>query len=128
MSRFDGMRGPPVEFYTLDVEIEEPIIGHLNGRAIPGTILDRAGRRYDYVGLARRFRGGRLDIRSLGPDEWMVLPGLIYRDVSPLRMLATALKRSRQPWWRRLRSRLAKHLHLKSRAEKRPSRPGAGLS
>ena len=76
MSRFGGR--VPIEYFTLEIRREGPPIGYLGGRPIPGTVVDVAGQRYRYAGLAPRRRDGEIDIAALRPREWIVRPGLVY--------------------------------------------------
>jgi hypothetical protein len=72
--------GRPVEdFIVQDAKAVGPSVGSYDGREIPATIVDRFGRRYAYVGLAPRGWDGGLDPDALGPGEYVVLPGLLYR-------------------------------------------------
>jgi hypothetical protein len=78
MSRFAGMRAVPIEYLTLDIDREGPPVGYLGGRPIPGTVIDTAGQRYRFAGLAPRRPNGEIDIAALNPREWIVRPGLVY--------------------------------------------------
>ncbi len=67
-------------------------VGFYAGRPISGTVIDERGHEYIYVGLARRMNNGQYDVDSLAAGEWIVEPGLIYRQV--LRAVGNA----RQAW------------------------------
>lgn len=54
-------------------------IGSYSGDPIPAAVVDEFGRRYVYVGLAPRRLDGGYDTAALGPGEWIVPPGLVYR-------------------------------------------------
>jgi hypothetical protein len=56
-------------------------VGFYAGRPISGTVIDERGHEYIYVGLARRMNNGQYDVDSLAAGEWIVEPGLIYRQV-----------------------------------------------
>jgi hypothetical protein len=77
--RLTGSRTVPIAHFVLDVAVLGPAIGFLNGRPIAATVVDRSGCSYVYAGLAPRHRDGRLDVEALGPNEWIVVPGLVYR-------------------------------------------------
>jgi hypothetical protein len=53
-------------------------VGYLADCPIPGAVRDQTGHRYSYDGLAPRDSGGRFDVESLRPGEWIVEPGLVY--------------------------------------------------
>lgn len=59
-----------------------PVVGHIGGRSITDTVVDGFGRRYRFVGVARRDRKGRLDVKALRSGEWIVAPDLIYCEAS----------------------------------------------
>ena len=56
-----------------------PILGMFGEHKIASTVVDRFGRRYDYVGIATRLWMGRCDSDALKSGEWLVEPGLVYR-------------------------------------------------
>jgi hypothetical protein len=86
-------RTVPSEYFVLRVyrgedarfEGASSVVGYLDGRPIVDTVIDDAGCRYRYVGLAARLRDGRVDVLSLRPGEWIVEPGLIYAAEAPIR-------------------------------------------
>jgi hypothetical protein len=78
MRRPDATNGIPIDYVTLDVDCAGPTIGYLGGWPIAGTVIDRGGQQYRFVGLAPRRRDGGIDITALRSDEWIVRPGLIY--------------------------------------------------
>jgi hypothetical protein len=73
-----GTKSIPLAYFVLQADGEGPVIGYLDGRPIPATVVDRDGLRYSYAGLAPRWRDGRLNVDSLGPNAWIVAPGFIY--------------------------------------------------
>jgi hypothetical protein len=81
MSRFGLTTARPVDYYVLvEPRPDGPLLGYYAGRPIPASVVDYWGRHYRYVGVAPRGRGGRYDVGSLRPGEWIVEPGLVYRD------------------------------------------------
>ncbi|MGZ2461776.1 hypothetical protein [Rhizobium anhuiense] len=69
----------PFEYYLLDrVAFEGDVACRLGGKLVPERVRDSDGRYYRFVGLARRDRAGRLDVRVLTPGEWIVAPDLVY--------------------------------------------------
>ena len=83
MSRFGLATTRPVEYYVLvEPRADGPLLGYYAGRPIPAAVVDYWGRRYRYVGVAPRRRGGQYDVESLHQGEWIVEPGLVYRDAS----------------------------------------------
>jgi|WetSurMetagenome_2_1015567.scaffolds.fasta_scaffold671978_1 hypothetical protein len=56
-----------------------PTVGVYGGLPIAERVVDRFGRRFAYVGIARRPREGRFDVADLRPGELIVEPGLVYR-------------------------------------------------
>jgi len=78
MSRFGRLINIPSEYFTLEIDREGPAIGYLGGRPIPGTVVDIAGQRYRFAGVAPRRGDGQIDRAALRPQEWIVRPGLVY--------------------------------------------------
>lgn len=78
MMRFGAIRDVPIEYFTLDIDREGPPVGYLAGRPIPGTVVDTAGQRYRFAGLAPRRHDGEIDVAAQRPREWIVRPGLVY--------------------------------------------------
>lgn len=76
-------RRRPLE-YSILVEPRPagPVIGSLGGEDIHAAVVDAFGRRYVYAGAAPRRYDGSLDDGALGPGEFFVLPGLVYRMVA----------------------------------------------
>lgn len=73
-------RNQPVEYFILvEPRADGPIIGSYDGRPIPAAVRDGFGRRFTYVGIASRLRGGKFDVTTLSPGEWFVRSGLVYR-------------------------------------------------
>jgi hypothetical protein len=81
MSRFGFTTGRPVDYFILvEPHADGPVVGYYGGSPIPAAVVDCFGRRYSYAGVAPRRRGGQYDVESLGPGEWIIEPGLVYRD------------------------------------------------
>lgn len=76
-------RSFPFEYFMLhSFRREGPVVGHIGARPISDAVIDGFGRRYHFVGVARRDRRGRLDVKSLRQGEWIVAPDLIYSEAS----------------------------------------------
>ncbi|HET6390941.1 hypothetical protein [Hyphomicrobium sp.] len=58
---------------------EGPAIGALDGREFTEFVRDAFGRLFVYSGVAPRRSDGAFDEEALGPGEFIVPPGLIYR-------------------------------------------------
>ncbi len=56
-----------------------PVIGPYGGVEIAEAVIDTFGRRFVYVGIAPRQQNGRFDDQALGPGEFILKPGLVYR-------------------------------------------------
>jgi hypothetical protein len=54
------------------------VIGSYAGQPIFESVFDLDGYRYVYVGVAPRLRNGRVDVRALRENQWLVEPGLVY--------------------------------------------------
>lgn len=54
-------------------------IGEFAGQEIPEAVSDTFGHRLIYAGIAPRRMDGEFDVDALGPGEFIVKPGLIYR-------------------------------------------------
>ncbi|HUL07916.1 MAG TPA: hypothetical protein VLV76_16470 [Candidatus Acidoferrum sp.] len=81
MSRFGFAARRPVEYFILvEPRADGPLVGYLAGNPIRAAVIDHWGRRYSYAGVAPRRRSGQYDVEALGPDEWIIEPGLVYRD------------------------------------------------
>jgi hypothetical protein len=73
----------PIEYSILrDVTQEGCSMGSYNGQDISESVIDEFGRRFAYVGLAPRKWNGDYDGNALGPGEFIVPPGLVYRYLS----------------------------------------------
>jgi hypothetical protein len=57
------------------------VVGRLGDLAIPSHVVDEDGSRYQFDGVAARRPSGRFDVRTLRPGEWIVRPGLVYRQI-----------------------------------------------
>jgi hypothetical protein len=76
----------PTKYYTItnpgfedrEFSVDGPVVGSFADQPIRDAVVDHAGQRYHYVGLAPRLRDGRFDVRSLRRGEWIVDPGLVY--------------------------------------------------
>jgi hypothetical protein len=111
MSAFVHRRCNRADFLVVvDPQPEGPILGMFGEHKIASTVVDRFGRRYDYVGIATRLWMGRCDADAIKYGEWLVEPGLVYR------LQATKRPRFPRRWalkdrefsnaWRSLSSRL----------------------
>jgi hypothetical protein len=70
------------EFFILrNVRPEGSIVGRLGEFAIPSRVIDEDGQHYVFEGVATRRRSGRFDVRTLRPGEWIMRPGLVYRQI-----------------------------------------------
>jgi hypothetical protein len=54
------------------------VIGSYGGQPIFESVYDLEGLRYAYVGVAPRLRSGRVDVKALHENQWVVEPGLVY--------------------------------------------------
>jgi len=82
MSRFGFATSRPVEYFILvEPHADGPVVGYYAGQAIAAAVVDYFGRRYSYAGIAPRRRSGQYDVEALGPGEWIIEPGLVYRDI-----------------------------------------------
>ena len=82
MSRLGLTTARPVDYYVLvEPRADGPLLGYYDGRPIPDTVVDYWGRRYRYIGVAPRRRGGQYEVESLRPGEWIMEPGLVYRAI-----------------------------------------------
>jgi hypothetical protein len=54
------------------------VIGSYAGQPIFESVYDLDGLRYVYVGVAPRLRSGRVDVKALRENQWVVEPGLVY--------------------------------------------------
>lgn len=70
------------EFFVLsNIRPEGNVVGRLGELAIPSQVVDEDGQHYVFEGVAARRPSGRFDVRTLGPGEWIVRPGLVYRQI-----------------------------------------------
>ena len=70
----------PIEYFVVhDTRPVGPSIGRYGDKEIASSIVDASGRRYAYAGVAPRKWNGQLDVDALRPGEFILLPGLIYR-------------------------------------------------
>lgn len=73
-------RSRPSEYDVLtDVEPRGRMLGYFMDRPIHEAVVDEFGRRFVYSGLASRRPDGQFDCAALGPGEFILEPGLIYR-------------------------------------------------
>ncbi|MBB4506754.1 hypothetical protein E0H35_01860 [Rhizobium leguminosarum bv. viciae] len=72
-------RSIPHEYFILSgIRADGPVVAQVSGRAVATSVFDAHGRRYRFVGVAKRDPAGRIDVLSLKPGEWIVSPNLIY--------------------------------------------------
>ena len=70
------------EFFILsNVRPEGPVVGRLGDLAIAAQVIGEDGQRYVFEGVAARRPSGRFDVRTPRPGEWIVRPGLVYRQI-----------------------------------------------
>lgn len=70
------------EFFILwRVHPEGRVVGHLGELPIPEEVIGEDGQHYVFEGVAARRPSGRFDVRALRPGEWIVQPGLVYRQI-----------------------------------------------
>ena len=82
MTRLGLTSGRPVEYFILvEPRPDGALLGYYAGRPIPEAVIDHFGRRYSYVGVASRRHSGQYDVEALAPGEWIIEPGLVYRDL-----------------------------------------------
>jgi hypothetical protein len=82
-----------LEHYLLSgTKSDGPMLGYCAGQPIWEAIVDGLGRRYVFAGVAVYRRDGGVDVAALGRGEWLLEPGLIYRQ-----------DRSEKPWRRHFR-------------------------
>ena len=55
------------------------LVGVFHDQPIYEQVIDEYGRAYSYVGLAPLRRDGSFDVGGLGPGEFVLPPGLLYR-------------------------------------------------
>jgi hypothetical protein len=73
-------RNLPFEYFVLnDCKPDGAVVGYVDGHPIRDAVVDGHGRRYRFAGLARRDGSRRLDVASLVAGEWILQPGLVYR-------------------------------------------------
>lgn len=83
-----------------DVTAQGPVIGYYLGHPIHDRIADHWRRTYSYAGIIERHRYGRYDPARLGPFEFILEPGIVYRMQIPERkghLLRKTLRWSRSP-------------------------------
>lgn len=72
-------RSIPHEYFILSgIRADGPAVAQVSGRAVATSVFDAHGRRYHFAGVAKQDQAGRIDVLSLKPKEWIVLPNLIY--------------------------------------------------
>jgi len=70
------------EFFILGrVRPEGDVVGRLGDLPIPEQMIGEDGQHYVFEGVAVRRPSGRFDVRGLRPGEWIVRPGLVYRQI-----------------------------------------------
>ena len=86
MFRHACLRNPAVDNYVVedkrvlhkDLRAEGSVVGYIGDQPIPEAVVDEAGRRYSFAGVAPRRADGSYDAKSLREGEWIVEPGLVY--------------------------------------------------
>jgi hypothetical protein len=77
---FATTRRRPIECLILNnPKPEGPPIGTFAGKRFAEFVRDAFGRLFVYSGVAPRRKDGGFDDAALGPGEFIMLPGLIYR-------------------------------------------------
>ncbi|HUA78019.1 MAG TPA: hypothetical protein VMA86_10130 [Acetobacteraceae bacterium] len=81
MPLLQPLSSPEAIEYSLlhHAKADGPVIGTYMDHPIAEAVIDESGKRFVYAGLAPRKRGGRLDVEALGPGEFILRPGLVYR-------------------------------------------------
>jgi hypothetical protein len=80
MPRLGRAASPRLEHYLLsDTQADGPMLGYCAGQPIWEAIVDGLGRRYVFAGVAVYRNDGGVDVAALGRGEWLLKPGLIYR-------------------------------------------------
>ena len=70
------------EFFILShVRPDGAIVGRLGDLPIPAGVIGEDGHHYVFEGVAIRRPSGRFDVRALRRGEWIVRPGLVYRQI-----------------------------------------------
>lgn len=83
MLKFGLTADRPVEYFILiEPHADGPVVGYYAGRPIAAAVVDCFGRRYSYAGVAPRRHSGQYDVEALGPGEWIIEPGLVYRQIA----------------------------------------------
>jgi hypothetical protein len=76
-------RARPLDYFMLfEPHPDGPVLGTYAGHPIAETVIDGYGIRYIFAGVAPRLRSGGYDSEALLPGEWLVEPGLVYRQRS----------------------------------------------
>ena len=57
-----------------------PVIGVFGGQLVSSAVVDKSGHRYVYAGVISWNRHSRYGAELLGPGEWIVEPGIVYRE------------------------------------------------
>ncbi len=71
-----------------------PAVGSFRGQAVSSGVTDESGRRYVFAGIIPRSSHGHYEVDLLGPHEWIVEPGLVYRadNLKPSRSRVATLR------------------------------------
>jgi hypothetical protein len=81
MPNFSASHIRPIEdVFLIEPRPAGPVVGFLAGNPIAEAVVDYFGHRYVYAGVAPRRHNGRYDPDALGRGEWIVEPGLVYRE------------------------------------------------
>jgi hypothetical protein len=86
MFRYACMRNPAAaddlhddaRLIQKELRADGSVVGYIDDQPIPEAVVDEAGHRYSFAGVAPRRPDGSYDIRSLHQGEWIVEPGLVY--------------------------------------------------
>ena len=61
-----------------DLRPDGSVVGYIDGHPIAAAVVDDAGHRYSFAGVAPRRPDGDYDVQALRRGEWIVEPGLVY--------------------------------------------------
>lgn len=85
MFRHACMRNPAVDSANddgrvvhKDLRADGSVVGFIDDHPISEAVIDEAGHRYSFAGIAPRRSDGSYDVKSLHEGEWIVEPGLVY--------------------------------------------------
>ncbi|HWA42210.1 MAG TPA: hypothetical protein VHA10_03300 [Hypericibacter adhaerens] len=79
-SRFATIKHDHIDFHVIvDPTVDGPVIGFYGEQPIAAAILDHAGRRLVFHGIAPLRRDGGYDVTLLRAGEFVIEPGFVYR-------------------------------------------------